>query len=536
MRTHAFNLFRETLWIQVVSILALILMVVIAAMIGFNLRSQNASIHAQSRTNSQTLTAAIEGSAFDALGAGRNDDVVLQLKRLKESAPSMDVSIFDFNRSITFTTIPDAAGRELNSFLTNTAAVSALNRILSDGQDTGELFDEQVNGAAYVSMIKPIMNEASCHHCHGSARKVLGGLHVRTSVETALQLARSVRNQSILIGAAGGLALILAIYFLFQRMVNRPMQRLLELAGKMRRGDLSHSIEVRGRTEISHMAARMNLVNQNLREMISEIAAASNSLSSSASEQASSLEETSASLEEMASMTQRNAQDAQAADKLMTTAKHVAIQANQSMSQLTESMTKIAQASDETSKIIKTIDEIAFQTNLLALNAAVEAARAGSAGAGFAVVANEVRSLAMRAAEAARTTSDLISGTAKTVAEGSEVVSMTNRAFSDLGTTLVKTAERVAAIAAASKEQALGVEQINKAVAEMDKTTQNYAATAEELAASAGQFKVQTMSQPKSGASSGRNASEGAVRICCAADESVLRPAMAGFKKFIETR
>jgi methyl-accepting chemotaxis protein len=190
-------------------------------------------------------------------------------------------------------------------------------------------------------------------------------------------------------------------------------------------------------------------------------------------------------------MTQRSAQDAQTADTLMHGARQVATRANQSMSQLTESMAKISRTSEETSKIVKTIDEIAFQTNLLALNAAVEAARAGTAGAGFAVVANEVRSLAMRAAEAARNTSDLISGTVKSVQEGSTLVSQTNAAFVEMGDTMLKTAERVSAIAAASKEQALGIEQINKAVAEMDKATQDYAATSEQLAASAGQFKLE---------------------------------------------
>jgi methyl-accepting chemotaxis protein len=493
---------REKLWIQVVGIITLILVAVIGTMIAINIHAQDSTIHAQSRIACQMLAFAIEGGTFDALGAGRNNDVVLQLQRLKEKVPSLDVSIFDVNRNLTFTTMPGAAGKELDAFLRSPAASAAAVRTLADGKDTGELFEEQINGNAYLSIFQPIANDASCHHCHGSSRKVLGGLHVRTSAEGAVQMARSARNQNLLIGGGGIAALMLAIYFLFQRLVNRPIQRLLDLAGKMRSNDLSQSVEVCGRTEISHMSARMNLVNHGLSEMIGEIAAAANTLSASATEQASSLEETSAALEEMSSMTQRNAQDAQAADGLMSGAKQVATRANASMSQLIESMSKISRTSEETSKIVKTIDEIAFQTNLLALNAAVEAARAGTAGAGFAVVANEVRSLAMRAAEAARNTSDLIFGTVKSVQEGSTLVSQTNAAFAEMDDTILKTAERVSAIAAASKEQALGIEQINKAVAEMDKATQHYAATAEELAASAGQFKLEPDSDTPSATSS----------------------------------
>jgi len=502
MKINPVALMREKLWIQVVGIITLVLVAVIGAMIAFNIHAQDSSIHAQSRLTSQMLAIAMEGGTFDALGAGRNNDVVLQLRRLKEKVPSLDVSIFDVNRTLTFTTMPGAAGKELDAFLRSPTAAAAAARMLADGKETPELFEELINGETYLSIFRPIVNDASCHHCHGSSRKVLGGLHVRTAAEGAVQLARSARNQSLLIGGGGIATLMLAIYFLFQRLVNRPIQRLLDLAGKMRRNDLSQSIEVCGRTEISHMSARMNLVNQGLREMIGEIAAAANNLSASATEQASSLEETSAALEEMSSMTQRNAQDAQAADTLMSGAKQVAARANQSMSQLIESMSKISRTSEETSKIVKTIDEIAFQTNLLALNAAVEAARAGTAGAGFAVVANEVRSLAMRAAEAARNTFDLISGTVKSVREGSTLVSQTNAAFAEMGETMLKTAERVSAIAAASKEQALGIEQINKAVAEMDKATQDYAATAEELAASAGQFKLESDSDTPSATSS----------------------------------
>ena len=154
-------------------------------------------------------------------------------------------------------------------------------------------------------------------------------------------------------------------------------------------------------------------------------------------------------------------------------------------------MKEISSASQETAKIIKTIDEIAFQTNLLALNAAVEAARAGVAGAGFAVVADEVRNLAMRAAEAARNTADLIEGTVAKVKNGSEIVSKTNEAFAKVATGAKKVGELVGEISAASNEQAQGIEQINKAVSELDKVVQKNAANAEESASASEEMNAQ---------------------------------------------
>jgi methyl-accepting chemotaxis protein len=161
------------------------------------------------------------------------------------------------------------------------------------------------------------------------------------------------------------------------------------------------------------------------------------------------------------------------------------------MTNLTSSMGEISRSSEQTQRIVKTIDEIAFQTNLLALNAAVEAARAGEAGAGFAVVADEVRNLAMRAADAARNTSELIENTVKRVKDGASLVTRSNEDFSILKAGISKTTGLFEEIALASNEQAQGVEQINRAVTEMDKVTQRSAAMAEECASASQELRAQ---------------------------------------------
>jgi methyl-accepting chemotaxis protein len=213
-----------------------------------------------------------------------------------------------------------------------------------------------------------------------------------------------------------------------------------------------------------------------------QISAASQQLAEGASEQAAAIEETSASLEEIASTTRKNAENAGYADKLMKNTYEIVGRANTSMQSLTSSMQEISAASEQTQKIVKTIDEIAFQTNLLALNAAVEAARAGEAGAGFAVVADEVRNLAMRAAESARSTGELIESTVRKIQVGVGLVQQTNQEFNEVTSMVTKSGELVGEIAAASIEQAQGIDHLNQAVQEMDKVVQQNAASAEETA------------------------------------------------------
>lgn len=251
-------------------------------------------------------------------------------------------------------------------------------------------------------------------------------------------------------------------------------------------------IPMRHLGRLNSVASGLSAASEEVNSAAGRISGVSQALSQGATEQAASLEESSASLEEMASMTRTNADNARQADALMGEAARVVDAANTSMTALIQSMKEVSGASEETAKIIKTIDEIAFQTNLLALNAAVEAARAGEAGAGFAVVADEVRALAMRAAEAAKNTATLIEGTVDKVKDGSDLVTRTAEAFSQVAGSTGKVKELVAEIAAASSEQAQGVDQINKAVNEMNTVTQQTAASAEESASAAEELTAQS--------------------------------------------
>ena len=225
-----------------------------------------------------------------------------------------------------------------------------------------------------------------------------------------------------------------------------------------------------------------------------QLAAGSESMADGAAQQASSLEESSSALEEMASMTRQNADNAKQTNTTSANSLGLISTGSRAVADVNQAMSDISESSEQIGGIIKTIEEIAFQTNLLALNAAVEAARAGEAGKGFAVVAEEVRNLAQRSSQAAKDTSQLIESTVDRVRTGSGHVGQLTESFQEIEQESQKVGRLVGEITAATNEQALGIDQINSAVAQMDKVTQANAATAEESASASAELSQQSSS------------------------------------------
>jgi methyl-accepting chemotaxis protein len=403
----------------------------------------------------------------------------------------------------------DLLGKEQIAVMDRTAATvakalesSGLTREEKEGYQAiaAQLADYRKTGFSAIDLATSDLNMATMYMENADTKfqALNKSLHDLLALETKLSqegydlsMAAYASSFKILIGITGiAIVVSILISLLMSRRISRPLRRTMDIVKQIAEGDLTQELQIGSEDEIGELAESVNTMRVKMGDAVGQSVAMSQTLSEAASEQAASLEETSSSLEEMTSMTKQNAGNATEANRLMNTAQEVIQKADGSMGELTGSMHEIAKASEQTQKIVKTIDEIAFQTNLLALNAAVEAARAGEAGAGFAVVADEVRNLALRAAEAAKSTSGLMEDIVRKVKNGEQLVGVTNEAFRQITESSTKVVKLIGEIAGASREQSEGIEQVNKAVAEMSSVTQRNAAGAEELASVMAMFKT----------------------------------------------
>ncbi|RXZ33824.1 HAMP domain-containing protein [Oxalobacteraceae bacterium CAVE-383] len=315
--------------------------------------------------------------------------------------------------------------------------------------------------------------------------------------------------RQFLYAAAGGLVfglLIVAVSGVFLvRAITRPLKEAIDHFDAISSGDLTRAIAVTSRDEMGMLMDGLRKMQQNLVDTVANVRQGSTSiaaasaqiasgnldLSSRTEQQAASLEETASSMEELTTTVKQNADNARQANQLAVSASDVATKGGVVVTQVVDTMDAINTAARKIVDIIGVIDGIAFQTNILALNAAVEAARAGEQGRGFAVVASEVRSLAQRSAAAAKEIKGLIGDSVEKVDAGSKLVTEAGTTMDEIVVSIKRLTDIMAEITMASQEQSTGIEQVNRAIGEMDETTQQNAALVEEAAAAAGSMQEQ---------------------------------------------
>lgn len=362
------------------------------------------------------------------------------------------------------------------------ASIASVKSMFSGAGGVADRVTASLKSAAELEKLNADMRVLSRKYLEESNKEVLNAGVSQEGVVTALNKAAKTTVQMVM--TVGGVVVIIAIIMgiAISRSITSPLKASIGVIHRIADGDLTQEMHGFANDEIGDLVESVNTMRLKMSETVGHSMDTSRTLSKGVSHQATALEETSQSLDEMSSMIKKNAEHTGEAHKLMVEMKDTAKKANVSMDELTRSMSDIATTSEQTQKIIKKIDEIASQTNLLALNAAVEAARAGDAGAGFAVVAEEVRNLALRSAEAAKNTTSMMGEIAKKIIVGEGLVAITNEEFQQVTISSNKVVDLMENVAAASREQSQRIDNINLSVTEINKVTQQNAVSTQEMA------------------------------------------------------
>jgi methyl-accepting chemotaxis protein-1 (serine sensor receptor) len=416
---------------------------------------------------------------------------------IDESAATQ-VSLKKLEKLMPLIGMDDAAARkaqEAHAELLN-KYVEALKSYASDDPSSVERVDGQVKGVDRLptKMIDDIVVAVLQH-----------GHDLRAAISADSRADYRQARLLLMAAVALSLAVGMVITWWLVRSIVRPLSEAVQIARTVASGDLRSEVVVSGRDETAQLLQSLKGMNDNLVRMVSELRQGAGAITVAATEiangnrdlsartegQASSLEETAASMEQITSTVQKNADHAQHANQLAGAASGVASRGGEMVGAVVQTMQAIEESSRRIVDIIGVIDGIAFQTNILALNAAVEAARAGEQGRGFAVVASEVRSLAQRSATAAKEIKELISDSVGKINAGTSLVGGAGETMQEIVASIQKVAAIMDDITDANREQSAGIDEVNKAVLQMDSATQQNAALVEQTAVAAGSMQEQ---------------------------------------------
>ncbi|MFH1154670.1 MAG: methyl-accepting chemotaxis protein [Pseudomonadota bacterium] len=486
--------YRERSWFRSAVAISVVILVFLIALIYFGYSFQKRMLSQQAELRCSDVAAAINGSMIDALSIGNNNVVRDQFDRLNSNLEGVKVFVYDFNNVIAFSTEKEQEGRSFTDIL-KTGKYQDFNR---DMLDTGilpdTLFVETINGSSYLGRLIPSMNSPRCYHCHGSSRKVLGGLAVFVDTGDAESAISMARNISVVAGGMGLALVILVIWIIFSRMADRingtvhhireTCEAVADSSKVLKDVSIQMGEEARNGRK---MAADSSAIAAEIAEYITSVAAAAEQMSSqienvdkdsldvskgidvvnrSISEVsmnigavAATAEQMSASVTSVASAIEEMYASQNEVARSSGKCANVTNQAAKDAHLTSEIVNNLGIAAKEIGAVVNLITGIAGQTNLLALNAAIEAAGAGDAGKGFAVVANEVKELAKQTSRATEEikikVEDMQSNTRNAIAAIQAIAEVISEIDSAMGT-----------IASSVEEQTATTNEISKSVAE----------------------------------------------------------------------
>lgn len=427
----------------------------------------------------------MRGYIRDILLKENSTEIQAYIYKVKEASNEFDSSLDKVSKT-SFTNDEELLIKELKSSKSN--YVDIINKII-------KLRDENKKEEATAFLYregKPALEKLEANI------KDFSDLKVKLAKETSENNDRIAARSTMLaiVILVLGIVIAVGIGIVISLSISKPVHRIIKIADKIADGDFDVTIDIKGKDEIGLLAASFKKMTEKLNSTMSYINTAAEQvavgskqvsdssimLSQGAMEQASSIEELTTSVEEISAQTKMNAENSISANGIAQSAKLNAEEGYGQLQEMKRAVDEINSCSNDIYKIIKVIDEIAFQTNILALNAAVEAARAGQHGKGFGVVAEEVRNLAARSAEAAKETAYMIEGSIEKAEAGTKIVNQTAEALNRIVEDTVKVAEFINQIAIASNEQAEGIDQVNEGIMQVSTVVQNNSATAEESA------------------------------------------------------